>query len=178
MRVSLRLARTRLRGWKEVTCTGQRLGSTCPDRCFTVRVPFKGIFPRIVMQSQGTEDKLAQTHPSVSLSEMQRTRWLWVSVAEPVEEEVDICFRQIRPSPALICLHLCSFFFFVLFLEWQLNIEHSVGKDQVKFLSEKLHQTVAKKKKRERKRWWFCSLFPQHSEQPLLLSQGELLMSL
>jgi len=177
MRVSLRLARTRLRGWKEVTCTGQRLGSTCPDRCFPARVPFKGIFPRIVMQSQGTEDKLAQTHPSVSLSEMQRTRWLWVSVAEPVEEEVDICFRQIRPSPALICLHLCSFFFcFVSRMATEYRTQ--CGKRSSKVPFRKASSDSCQKKKRERKRWWFCSLFPQHSEQPLLLSQGELLMSL
>lgn len=63
--------------------------------------PSKGIFPGIVVQSQGTEDKLAQNHPKVSLSETLGTYWLWVSLAEPVGEEVAFWFRQIRPNPDL-----------------------------------------------------------------------------
>lgn len=97
----------------EVTSTGKRLGSTCPNRCIAIHVPSKGIFPWIILQSQGTEDKLTQTHPKISLLETLGTYWLWVCVAEPVEEEVGFWFRQIRPNSDLF-----AFVHRVLFCFW------------------------------------------------------------
>lgn len=77
-----------------------------------IHVHFKDIFPRIVTQSQGTEDKLKEAYPKVSFSEILGTIWLWVSAPEPIEEEAGFWFRQIGPKPDLFAfVHQVLFYF-------------------------------------------------------------------
>lgn len=144
--MSLQLARTWLHGGERSLVQGNGLvqQSSCPNQCITMCVPFKGIFPWIIMQSQDTEDKLAQTHPKVSLSEMLGTYWLWVSVTEPVEEEVGFWFRQIRPNPDLFAFVHQVLLYFVSGMAAVYRIR--CGKRLSELLSEKLYQTLAKKK--------------------------------
>lgn len=101
MRTSLQLAKIWLHGWRDVPATEKNGLVVAFQIGVQIHVHFKGIFPWIVTQSQGTEDKRKQAYPKVSLSEILGTIWLWVSAPEPVEEEAGFWSRQIRPKPDL-----------------------------------------------------------------------------